>query len=135
MLGPYSVLRCCRLLAGDDARRFRFVDQLADLVAAFAADLLVERAAVALERGRPAFLATLLADFLVEVVAITLCGGRATFFAGFGDGHAALFLVRHNYLLWRSEFCVVYITNFHTCQYIFAFLLLIYYIYDYQCYP
>jgi hypothetical protein len=96
---PVFLLLAARAAAGAAAflcRRLSTLDQLADLLSAFPADLLVEALAIALlGRGTSllaADLAALLADLLVETFAIALFRRGATFVSGLSYSHFCLFL-------------------------------------------
>src|SRR4029077_16410390 len=78
------------------------LDQLSDLLAALAADLLVEGGAVLVAHGLPALaaaqLSALAADLLVEPDAALVAHAFAALAAGFADRHAPLAVhapVRH----------------------------------------
>src|SRR5438067_9151428 len=104
---PLRLLQFSRS-ASEDAL-LALLDELADLLAALAADLLVERRTVFVSDGltalSPSELTTLAADLLVELDAPLVADALAAFPAGFGDRHAAFALpavLGHPTLLPRS---------------------------------
>src|SRR3989442_1264275 len=100
------------LLLGFASHPLALLDQLADLLAALAPDLLVERRAILVPDGltalSPPELTTLAAYLLVELDAPLFADALATLAAGFGDRHAALSVAAgldHLEVLSRSHSC------------------------------